>query len=469
MPELTITEGLQLAQQWLRAGRTADVEQLCQRILSMGPNTDALQLLSSALLKLDRRPEAAETIRSLIRLTPQSAEAWHNLGLVLTPIDRDGAIAAYQSAIAIRPDFFEARYNLAICWFDAQRLADAEWLLRDLIDLRPDLPEMHHALGNVLRAKNQPLEALAEYQKALAIRPDWAEARWHASLAMLTLGDFKNGWPAYESRRQLQGIWREPTFSQPAWRGEDLKGRRILLWTEQGFGDAIQFIRYAPLIAQRGGRVSVLCQPELRRLFQSCDAIDRLFTTPDEARDFDLQAPLMSLPAIFQTTLESIPAVAPYLAADNELASAWSARMPGIRRVGIAWASGAGAGRSIPASEFDPLAAMTDITFYNLQKSGGGARPNVPMLDFSTDLNDFADTAALVQHLDLVITCDTAVAHLAGALGKPAWVILPYAAPWRWMLDRADSPWYPTVRLFRQRAPGDWRSAVTSVISFLHT
>ena len=498
---MTIAEALRLARQWLRAGRAAEVERLCRRVLAMKPDADAFQLLASALLMQNRRVEAADSIRALIHISPNSAEARFNLGMVLTPIDRDGAIEAYRGAVNCRPDFaeacnnlgdllrqrgepesaaaaiekslalrgdfLEAQFNLALCRLDQNRLAEAESLLRNVIARQPNLAEAHHALGNVLRTENLPAQALAAYQHALEINPDFVEARWHAALAMLTLGDFANGWPAYESRRQIRGVWRQPAFSQPTWRGEDLNGRRILLWTEQGFGDAIQFIRYAPWVTARGGHVSVLCQPELRRLFKGCETIERLFTTPEEATDFDVQCPLMSLPAIFRTTLETVPVSTPYLSVDPQLARQWTDRMSGARKIGLAWASGAGPGRSIPASELNLLRDVPGVTFYSLQKSSASPRPEVPMNDFTTDLNDFADTAALIDQLDLIITCDTAVAHLAGALGKPVWILLPHASPWRWMLDRSDSPWYRTVRLFRQPRPGDWASAVQAVVKLL--
>jgi len=303
MPELSIAEAVQLAQQWLRAGRAADAEQLCRRILSAGSRPDVLQLLASALLKLERRAEAADAIRALIRMSPDSAEAYHNLGFVLAPIDRDGAIEAYRQTVALRPDsaealnnladllrqrgdavaatallekaislrgdFVPARFNLALCRFQQERHAEAEAMMRTLLAEHPNLADAHHTLGNALRALNRPAESLHAYAKALALKPDLVEARWHASLAMLTLGDFENGWAAHEARRQLRGVWIEPTFKQPQWHGENLHGRRILLWTEQGFGDGIQFIRYASVVARGGGRVSVLCQPELARLFQS--------------------------------------------------------------------------------------------------------------------------------------------------------------------------------------------------------
>ena len=327
---------------------------------------------------------------------------------------------------------------------------------------------MHHTLGNVLRALNRPAEALDSYAKALALKPDLVEARWHASLALLTVGDFANGWIAHEARRQLRGVWIEPTFKQPEWRGEDLHGRNILLWTEQGFGDGIQFVRYASLVAQRGGRVSMLCQPEVARLFQSSPAIEHVFTTPESAVDFDLHAPLLSLPAIFRTTLDTIPAAMPYLFADPALSRKWAGRLQRDRKIGLAWAS-FGRERWIPAEAFDCLATIPDVTFCSLQKGGGGHRPKLQMLDFTSDLNDFAETAALIDQLDLIVTCDTAVAHLAGALNKPTWILLPYAAPWRWMLDRPDSPWYPSVRLFRQPRTGDWATVLQAVAHQLAT
>ena len=300
------------------------------------------------------------------------------------------------------------------------------------------------------------------------------------ALALLLQGRFAEGWEAYESRRQIRRIARDPGFVQPFWDGSPLGGRRILLTSEQGFGDTIQFVRYAPLVAARGGRVLLQCKPELKRLLAGQCGIEQVVTPGDATPAFDVWCLLMSLPHLLGTTLQTIPAQVPYLTPDPHLIDKWGKRTahePAGLKVGLVWAGGAhnknDRVRSLSLGALAPLAQVPGVRFYSLQKGAASDQARTPpagmeMTDWTPELADFADTAALVANLDLVISVDTAVAHLAGAIGKPVWVLLPLSPDFRWLLNRDDSPWYPTVRLFRQPTRGDWASVIERVRRALH-
>ena len=297
---------------------------------------------------------------------------------------------------------------------------------------------------------------------------------------LLLQGRYAEGWQEYEWR------WRKSDFTSPCrhtdiplWDGSPLLGRTILLHAEQGFGDAIQFARYAPLVAQRGGTVVVECHPQLVQLIQTIDGIQTVVPFGAPLPPFNCQAPLLSLPRIFETTLQSIPSRCPYMAVRDEYLKKWAALISthsASLRVGLVWA-----GKSYPdplrscrLAELAPLALLHNVTFYSLQLGAGSEQAASPpsgmtLIDLTDQIHDFANTAALIDQLDLVIGIDTAVAHLAGALGKPVLLLLPFAPDWRWLLHRSDSPWYPTMRIFRQKQPGDWSDAILNVQAALET
>jgi hypothetical protein len=291
---------------------------------------------------------------------------------------------------------------------------------------------------------------------------------------LLLRGDFSRGWADYEWR-----LTTTRTFAQPQWDGGPLAGRTILLHAEQGLGDTLHFIRYAERVAAAGGNVVVECQAPLKRLLH--DSLERIpvISHGEPLPSFDVHCPLLSLPRLFQTTLESIPARVPYVDANDALAPQWRARLADKDRhlkIGLVWAGSEAhqndRNRSIPLATFAPLAQGPNTCIYSLQK-GDAARQAAassapfPLVDWTSELHDFADTAALIAQLDLIITVDTAMAHLAGALGKPVWALVPHVPDWRWLLDRDDSPWYPTMRLFRQTNPGDWTSVLERVATAL--
>jgi len=325
-------------------------------------------------------------------------------------------------------------------------------------------------------------EAIAADRQAIAINPNFAEGHFNLGIALLECGDFEQGWPEYEWRQkcsEFNASFRR--FSQPLWSGEEFRGRTILLHAEQGLGDTIQFIRYLPMLVRRGGRVLVEVQPALMGLLRQMRGVHQWIPRGEPLPGFDVQCPLLSLPRLFATTVRTIPADVPYLLADPALVESWrqnlSTNVPGIK-VGLAWAGNPehkrDAMRSISLDRLAPLASVRGATFISLQKGGSALQSDQPpeglrLVNFSAELHDFADTAALMANLDVVIAVDTAIAHLAGAMGKPVWTLLPFAPDWRWLVDRKDSPWYPSMRLFRQPRIGDWGTVIGSVAGRLES
>jgi hypothetical protein len=318
-------------------------------------------------------------------------------------------------------------------------------------------------------------EAIACFQKALQIDPHYPEAHCNMSFVYLLTGNFEEGWKEYEWRRRLKGsVQRE--FSQPLWDGSDIHGKTILLYAEQGFGDTIQFIRYIPFVAQKNAIVLVECQDELASVIQDIEGVNRVFVFGEQLPEFDVHCPLLSLPLVFDTTLETIPAEVPYIKADSILVQRWKNKLKHDNsklKIGLSWAGRPthkrDRQRSISFDTFSPLLQINEVTFYSLQKGEAAGQAKNPtkgmkLIDYTDEMRDFSDTAAFIENLDLIISVDTAVAHLAGALGKPVWTLLPFAPDWRWMLHREDSPWYPTMRLFRQPSPGDWGSVINNVL-----
>lgn len=483
------------------------------RLLVLAPaDAEAFNNRAVSLAALGRHGEALASCDAALALRPGYAEALNNRGNALAALDRlDEALASVEQALAIRPDHAAAlssrgrllerggRHEEALASFDAAlrlRPGDAESLcdrgnaLQALGRYAEALASFDAALavaprsvealtnrGNVLQALGRHAQALESYGQALALSPADPEVLWNQGLACLAIGDYANGWPLYEWR------WRSPSLKlapresdKPQWRGdEDLAGRRVLLHAEQGFGDAIQFVRYAREVAASGAEVIVACAPPLQRLFERAAGVSRVVVPGGEPLpDFDFHAPFMSLPLAFRTTLATIPQ-APYIVACPRRAAAWRARLAGPRlRVGLAWSGNpdfpAARLKACPPGLLSALVATPGCRFVSLQLGAaraGVAQLGTGVLDAAGELADFDDTAALVAALDLVVSIDTAPAHLAGALGTPVWILLPHAADWRWLVARDDSPWYPSARLYRQASPGDWAGVVDRVAANL--
>jgi tetratricopeptide (TPR) repeat protein len=426
--------------------------------------------LGHALYVSGQVDEAISACREAIRLDPNYPVAHFNLGLFLySKRQFDESIAALRESLRLKPNFAEAYYNLGNSLHESGQFDEAIAAYHQALRFQPDYPEAHNNLGVVLRDNGQLDEATAAYLQSLRMRNDNPPVHWNLALNYLLQGNFKEGWAEQEWRWQCKGFPSpRRNFSQPMWDGRDLKGKTILLHAEQGFGDTIQFVRYAPMIADRGGRVVLQCQPELARFFKSNPQLGQIISADDAIPEFEFHSPLMSLPRAFNTDIQSIPATTPYLQADPALAQAWEDRLasaPRGFRVGLVWAGRPthkrDRHRSFALTQFLPLAAVNGMSFFSLQKGAASEQGNrlpdrMKLIDLTAHLSDFAETAALISKLDLVIGVDTAVVHLAAAMGKPVWLLLPSVPDWRWLMNREDSPWYPTMRLFRQTSPGDW-------------
>ena len=435
-------------------------------------NLAALNNLGNVFKAQRKLDDAAACYCEVLRLKPDFAEVHANLGNVLADLDQlVEAKSSYCRALQLRPDYAEAHYNLALLFAKSEKTYDAIASYRQALAFKPDYVEARVNLGNALRLTGQMDEALSSFDEALRQSPNFPSAHWNRSLVLLARGNFDEGWPEYEWRWAQHSFARRH-FTQPLWDGSDLSGRTIFLYAEQGMGDTLHFIRYVPLVKQRGGKVIVECQPQLFQLLTEFTGADALVAHGSPLPQFDVQAPLLSLPGILQSTLSTIPSSIPYLHADARLVEQWGRELEsfGGFRIGIAWqgnpANPGDSHRSIPLAQFAILARIPGVRLISLQKGPGtqqlsGIAESFPVLDLASRLDEtsgaFMDTAAVMMNLDLVITSDTAVAHLAGALGVPVWMALPLAPDWRWLLQREDSPWYPTMRLFRQARFGDWK------------
>lgn len=333
---------------------------------------------------------------------------------------------------------------------------------RRALAIAPETAEIHNNFGTTLYDQGDFKGAEEHYRQALRLRPDYPDAHFHLAGIHLRRGDFAVGWREYEWRwRMKRFVMPSRPFKQPQWHGEPLNGARILIHAEQGFGDSLQFIRYVPLVAERGGKVVLEVPRELLRLFAGIAGAESVVAYGTAPADFAWHCPLMSLPFAFGTTLADIPARIPYIGVDSAAVAQWRQRVearPGLR-VGLVWAGRRSwkqhYERALPAAALAALTTIAGVSWFSLQK-GAAAPPGTAIADFAPGLADFADTAAAIAALDLIVTIDSAVAHLAGALGKPVWILLPAVADWRWLDERADSPWYPTARLFRQESPLVW-------------
>lgn len=399
-----------------------------------------------------------------LSLDPGMVDAYNNLGVALRAQGKYvAAVAAYQRALAIRPDNPGVYSNMGNALREIGLLRQAREAHRRAIDLAPESAEAVYNLGLVYRDMGRSKDALECFEQVIAVKPDYVECRWDRALLYLNTGDLPRGFKEYEWRWRLD---RSPPrdLPQPRWDGSDIAGKTILVHQEQGFGDMIQFVRYVPLLKERGAEVIVECQPELARLFASVSGVSKVVATGGAIPPFDVYVPMLSLGHVLGTTVETIPASIPYLA-PPEVHNIHLPAPVGQLKVGICWAGKPShrndRNRSVGLDYFQDLAGVPGVAFYSLQKgetAGDLESQSCEALisDLGPRLQDFADTASVISQLDLVISVDTSVVHLAGALGRPVWAAIPHAGDWRWLKGRDDSPWYPTLRLFRQEKVGDW-------------
>ncbi len=455
----------------LNRGQAADAVCYLTRAARLQPDHEQMNVnLGNAWSALKLFPRAEDASRQLVATHPHNLDAWNNLGFALGQQHRDEeAIAVLRTALAYKPDFAPASFNMGKSLTALGRLDEAVAAFRTALRFAPPdtsaerIGDIISELGRVLVELDRPEEALALLQGELARHPGLLDLVWNMSLLHLQLGDYTSGWRGYESRWQVKDHDKpRPDATIPDIAA--IAGKRILVTGEQGRGDVIQFVRYAPLLAERGASVYLGVYDDLIPLLSGMPGVARVMGEDEQEPAYDIVTPLLSLPLAFGTKVETIPAGVPYLRADPDRVVKWKLRLGTERgpRVGLTWSSGnPGATRATRLEAMRPLLSCANVSFHALQKELNSTdleflRRGGRVQDHRAALTDYAETAALIEALDLVVTIDTGVAHLAGALGKPVWIMLPYVAEWRWLRHREDSPWYPTARLFRQAAPGDW-------------
>jgi tetratricopeptide (TPR) repeat protein len=508
---VSVEQAVQIGLEHHRAGRLAQAEQLYRQVLQAAPdNPDALHFLGVVAHQAGVQQDALQLVERALAIAPGNAQAWGNRGNILQRLKRPAeALASYDRSLQLRPDEAETlywrgnvlqdlgRHGEALASYDRSlavnpRYADAlnfrgvvlhklgrsdEALssLEQVMALDPQYAPAWSNHGIILLQRGEREKALASFDRAIELLPGFPEAHLNRSLLKLLRGNFEEGWKEYEWRWEVAslGLERRPG-PQPLWRGEGgLEGKTVLLHAEQGFGDTIQFCRYAELVAARGARVLLEVQPRLKTLLSGVSGAAGVYARGEPLPAFDLHCPLMSLPLAFATRVESIPARVPYLRPSQEAVDRWRGRLNHVRtlKVGLVWSGSptynANQARSISLLRLQQRLAMPGITLISLQKEvsaeDAGLLAGAAMPHFGAEQADFSDAAALASLMDLVISVDTAVGHLAGALGRPLWMLLSNAPHWPWLLEREDNPWYPTARLFRQEKAGDWDGVIARV------
>ncbi len=465
-------------------GRFDEAIKSYRQVIALKPD-DAMAYnnLATVLQEQERFDEAIKSYRKAITLKPDYADAHYNLGNTLKEQGKFcEAASSYKQAIMINPNYTKAFCNLGNALKEQNKFEDAKTYYRRAIEIEPDCVDAYNNLGITFQEQGKLNEAIASFDRAIAIKPDYADAHMNKSFALFLAGELEEGWPEYEWRLRTKkyGI---RSFPQLKWDGAPLNGKPILVHAEQGYGDTIQFIRYLPMVKAQGGHVIFESRQSLVRLLEGCSGFDEIIerTSNDiPSVQFDVHVPLLSLPGIFNTTLETIPSGITYITPDFQLVEQWCGRIghEDTFKIGITWAGSPTfknyRERSCSLSDFAPLADIPGITLYSIQKGPASIEISSPpegmkIVNLEKGLNDFADTAAVMANLDLIISTDTAVVHLAGAIGKPVWTLLHFVPDWRWLMDCNDSPWYPSMRLFRQTRPNDWAGVFEQVKNALIT
>jgi Flp pilus assembly protein TadD len=458
-----------------QAGRFAEAEGICRRLAAVAPrDPQVLFLLGMAAHKAGRSREAISWLEQAASIEPVPANVFNGLGCAWRALGDNARAAGYfVRAIQIDPKQPDLHYSLGNACYALGKLEEAAAQYGEAVTLNPRDHECWSNLGKALTEINRVDEAIAAYDRAVALQPEYVVARCNRAITLLTAGRLSEGWREYEWR------WRalEPRrLPRPKWNGEVIAGKSLLLLAEQGFGDTIQFARYAQCARERGARVILECRAPLKRLLEYSGCADAVVAYGEPLPDFDFHAPAMSVPGILGTTLENIPGQQPYLKAPAP--ASFPSIPAGRLKVGLAWAGNPGhhndQARSLRLEQLAPLLGTPDVTFFSLQvpcppRDEADVRAWTGFEDLTAGFDDFLDTASVCAQMDLVIAVDTAVAHLAGALGRTTWTLLPHAPDWRWLLNRSDTPWYPTMTLFRQRERNQWAPVIEKVAEALRS
>jgi Flp pilus assembly protein TadD len=469
-------------------GKWSDARNAYEQILESFPHhAKTLNLLGATYLQIGEHQKSLPFFEQALNIKPDFIEACNNLAVALKWLERfDEAIACYRKVLALKPDYALAHYNLGNILRELGRHEEAIACYREAIALRPDWPQAHSNLGISLKELKRYEEAEAAYRQAIFLKPDYGEARCNLSFILLATGRFNDGWQEYEFRREVSPQKLPPlaaTLTQ--WFGQNVPpGESLLIFEEQGFGDKLQFTRYLPKAMGRfmGGVSFVVDRPLLTLFQRSFPEVEMLAAAPSHQGKWQWHCPLLSLPLAFGTTLETIPAKTPYLISDPVKVSRWKARIEALglssatRKIGVVWKCGKGMKiaslKSLDIAHLAPLLTLPSCAWFSLQKELDEGKSSWvssgKLIDWADELSDFDETAALIMNMDLVISVDTSVAHLAGALGRPVWLLNRYASDWRWMRNREDSPWYPTMRIFTQKTAGDWDEVAKRMASALN-
>jgi len=442
---------------------------------------EGLLNLAVTLSATGKSDQAIIAFKRAVKVRPAFPDALNGLGLALINSKRPAdAIIPLQQAVRLRPDFNGAWNNLGLAFFDEGNYEDAEAAFQSALSLNPRSTEAHSNLGNLFKELKRLTEAIAHYDVAVNLDAQCVSARWNRSLALLQSGDFEKGWPEYETRWRRKSSSAPRLMSFPSWDGSNLSGRSILVHCEQGLGDVLQFVRYTAMLQQRGATVIFEVPSPLMGVLSSCKSIDQLVPETHKLQHCDCHVSVMSLPYWCGTRLNTIPADVPYLFVNEGRLNRWRRRLDSVKgfKVGIAWQGNPhhqwDAHRSVHLSHFADLAKLPGVSLVSIQRGPGSEQSAVadfpledPLPRNASDSDSVMDVAAIMSCVDLVITVDTATCHLAGALGLKTWLLLSTMVDWRWLLDRSDSPWYPTMQLFRQEARGDWEGVFATVASQL--
>jgi len=470
-----IQQGLLLHQQ----GNLNGARSFYEQVLKIQPrHFDALQLLGTIAGQMKDYQQSLELLTKALTINPSHPITHYNRGQALQELNRfEDALVSYDRAIALKPDYAEAYSNRGSILHELKQFKEALVSLQQAITINPRLSALtYYNLGLTLQELKHFEDAIANYQQAIVIKPDYAQAHWNLSLVQLLKGNFKDGWLGYEWRwkneetNKIAGI---RAFSQPLWLGEEpLVGKTILLYAEQGLGDTIQFCRYVPMVSALGAKVILEVPSSLVGLLHDLESVSQIIPYGDKLPEFDYQCPLLSLPLAFKTNLDNIPSYPHYITSNKNKVAQWRQYIgeSGFK-IAIVWQGSSqnkiDVGRSFSVHLFEGLSKIKGVRLISLQKNVGveqlqslPAEMQIEVLpeDFDSSSGAFLDSAAVMKCVDLVITSDTALAHLAGALGVKTWLPLKYVPDWRWLLDREDSPWYPSIKIYRQATRGDWDS-----------